>query len=239
VSDRVIAPAPPPASPTVLVRQAAVRPAAVRPVTSILGVLRRPQTQADRDPTLLWQLARQARDPVAVGLLGTPLASFVRRATVAPWGQRIFLTVNLSRTRRQLARLPAKWRGVTVVHQVSVAMYPLSSGQAIPAVIEAGRAWADESSHGSRHADDRFVFLIPDGVGEIALWNATSIAAHPHPLVRRHSQPVRVNVHGNVAAFSSKAFRSPGHEVWYGPTGNVVRRIPNASSCAPPLGNCA
>ena len=50
--------------------------------------------------------------------------------------------------------------------------------------------------------------------------------------------PVIVSVHGNVAAFQSSAFRSPGHEVWYGSTGNVVKRIANASSCAPPLGSC-
>ena len=231
------APPPPATPPTVLVRQAVVRPAAVRPVTSILGQLRRPQTMADRDPTLLAQLAAQSRDPIATGLLGTPVVSLIRRART-PWGQSIFLTTSLPRTRRQFARLPAKWRGVTVVHQVSIALYPLSTGQITPAVIEAGRGWSSESEHDVDRAGDRFVFLFPDGVAKVALWNARSIAAHPRPLVARHSRPVVVSVHGNVAAFESRTLQSPGREVWYGPTGQVVKRIANASSCAPPLGNC-
>jgi hypothetical protein len=63
-------------------------------------------------------------------------------------------------------------------------------------------------------------------------WNAGATAAS-------HPRPVIVSVRGNVAAFESTTFHSPGHEVWYGPTGTVVRRIANASSCGPPLGNCA
>ncbi|HEX3691078.1 MAG TPA: hypothetical protein VGG07_21975 [Solirubrobacteraceae bacterium] len=229
---------PPPASPpTVLVRQAAVGPAAVRPITSILGVLRRRQTTADLAPTLVAQLAVQARSPITTGLEGTPVVSLVRRAST-PWGQSIFLTPSLPRTRRQFARLPAKLRGVTVVHQVSIALYPLSTGQITPAVIEAGRGWSSESEHDVDRAGDRFVFLFPDGVAKVALWNARSIAAHPRPLVERHSRPVVASVHDNVAAFESRTFQSPGHEVWYGPTGQVVKRIANASSCAPPLGSC-
>ena len=222
-----------------LLRPAAVRPAAVRPVTSILGVLRRRQTQADLDPSLLTSLAQGTHNPITAGLLGTPVASLVRLATVAPWGQPIYLVPYLPRTREQYRRLPAKYRGVTVAQKVSVAVAPLSSGQAIPAAIRAGRAWASESSRGPRHPDDRFVFVVPDGVSRVALWTVTSTVAHPRPLIPRHSQPLIVNVRGNVAAFQSATFRTPGHEVWYGPTGRVVRRIANASSCGPPLGNCA
>lgn len=128
---------------------------------------------------------------------------------------------------------------MTVLHQVSVSLSPEPGGQAIPAVIAAGRAWESESSPGPNRTAARFVFLFPDGVTRVALWNAASDAVDPHPTVPPHSHPVVVSVHGNVAAFPSRTFRSPGHEVWYGPTGTVVRRIANASSCGPPLGNCA
>jgi hypothetical protein len=234
----VIPTAPPSVSPPpVLVRQAAIRPGAMRPLTSILGVLRRPQSAADRDPALLARLAARSRDPVAVGLTGTPVVSLIRRS-VTPWGQGIFFTPYLPRTRRQFARLPARFRQVTVVHQVSVTFSVGSGPAATPAVIEAGRAWGSESAHAVDRPGGRFVFVLPDGVAKVALWNARSIAAHPHPLVAPHSRPVIVSVHGDVAAFESRAFRSPGHEVWYGPTGTVVKRIANASSCAPPLGAC-
>ncbi|HEX3974642.1 MAG TPA: hypothetical protein VHW96_00175 [Solirubrobacteraceae bacterium] len=201
----------------------------VRPLTAILGVLRRPQTGADRDPRLLARLRSEARNRLSLGLFGTPVISLARRATVTSWGQRIYLTPYLPPSPRQTARLPARLRGVTVVHQASVAFYPLSSGEAIPAVIEAGRAWAGESSQGPRHPADRFVFLFPDGVAKVAVWNMVGAP---------HSPSVLVSVHGNVAAFQSRTFHSPGHEVWYGPTGTIVKRIADASSCGPPLGNC-
>jgi hypothetical protein len=211
----------------------------VRPVTSILGVLRRPQTPADLVPRLVAQLERQSRNPISTGLLGTPVISLLRRATVTPWGRRVFVITYRPRTRRQFARLPRRLRGVAVTHQIAVAFWPMSSGLYTRRVIAAGRAWGSESSRGPRHPDDRFVFLFPDGVARVALWNARSTAAHPRPLVSPRSQPVIVNVHANVAAFRATGFRSPGYEVWYGPTGRVVRRIANASSCGPPLGTCA
>ena len=106
-------------------------------------------------------------------------------------------------------------------------------------MIEAGRAWSSESERDVDRAGDRFVFLFPDGVAKVALWNARPIAAHARPLVARHSRPVVVSVHGNVAAFESRTLQSPGREGGlYGPTGQVVKRIASASSCAPPLGNC-
>ena len=229
---------PPPNPPTVLVRQAAVRPAVVRPLTAILGVLRRPQTTADRDPLLLWHLAEHSRDPITAGLWGSPVVSLVRRAAVTSWGQRIFLTAYLPPTRRQRATLPAKLRDVAVARQPSVMFSPLSSGQMTAAVIEGGRAWDSEGEPDVDAAGNRFVFLFPDGVAKVALSNATSIATHPRPLVARHSPPVLVSVRDNVAAFASRTFHSPGREVWYGPSGRIVRRIANASSCAPPLGAC-
>jgi hypothetical protein len=219
------------------------RPAAYRALTLILGVLRQPQTEPDRNPALLEQLTRETYRRTDRGLLGTPVISLVRLATIAPWGQKIFLIPYLPPTREQIAGLPARWRrgGEQVAHAtvISVGFYPMSSGEAVPAVIEAGRAWASDSKRGDDYAGERFVMLFPDGVAKVALWNTTSIRAHPHPLVAPRSKPAIVTVHNNLAAFRSRTFHSPGHEVWYGPSGEIVKRIANASSCGPPLGNCA
>jgi len=61
---------------------AAVSPAA-RPLVSILGVLRRPQTAADK--------AAESK------LLGHPDLSFVRLAAVTPWGEQVILAVRHAR----------------------------------------------------------------------------------------------------------------------------------------------
>jgi hypothetical protein len=55
-------------------RQPAV-PAAARQLTSILGVLRRPQTAADRDPALIGQLSRGAHNKYTLGFEGRPVPS--------------------------------------------------------------------------------------------------------------------------------------------------------------------
>jgi hypothetical protein len=201
----------------------------VRPLSAVLGVLRRPQVSADRDRKLIARLWSEAHDPRTLGLLGTPAISLVR-GTMTSWGQRIFLTPHLPPTRRQRARLPRGLRGATVADQAAIVLSPMSSGAFTGLSIQAGRAWASESRRNVDLAGGRFVFLIPDGVARVAIWTAGSTAA---------ARPVIVGVHDNVAAFQSATFRSPGREVWYGPTGRVVKRIANASSCAPPLGNCA
>lgn len=218
-------------------------PAAARPLTSILGIMRRPQANTDINPALREQLQRESRDRFDLGFFGTPIITLVRLAAVAPWGQRIYLIPHLPPTRQQIAKLPAKWRrgGTRVTHAttISVFFYPMSSGPVIPAVIEGGRAWDSDSKRGSSYSGDRYVFVFPDGVTKVGLWPSRSSRAHPHPLVPPHAKPITVTVHNNVAAFQARRFGSPGREIWYGPSGTIVKRIANASSCAPPLGNCA
>ena len=218
-------------------------PAAARPLTSILGIMRRPQANTDINPALREQLQRESRDRFDLGFFGTPIITLVRLAAVAPWGQRIYLIPHLPPTRQQIAKLPAKWRrgGTRVTHAttISVFFYPMSSGPVIPAVIEGGRAWDSDSKRGSSYSGDRYVFVFPDGVTKVGLWPSRSSRAHPHPLVPPHAKPITVTVHNNVAAFQARRFGSPGREIWYGPSGTIVKRIANASSCAPPHGNCA
>jgi hypothetical protein len=204
-----------------------------RPLTSILGVLRHPQTATDLPSWLSRELRRELHNRIAVGVFGSPGVSRVRLATVAPWGQGIYLIPYLPPTRSQIAWLPPRLRNVTRPNSIAVAITPEATGQGTPADIEAGR---DIARNGK---PDQFVMVLPERVTKVAIWNAVSIAAHPHPLTRAGSEPVVVSVHNNIATFRSAHFRSPGRELWYGPSGNVIKRIPNASSCAPPLGACA
>ncbi len=213
-------------------------PAAYRPLLSILGVLRRPQTEADRDPALLDTLRRQSQNLSLSVLDGKPAISLVRLATIAPWGAKIFLVPYRPLTRQAIAKLPRKQQVLASATKMSLGIYGtgLTSGFLPAADIEGGRDLANSATGHS----DQAAMVLPDGVAKVALWNSTgSIRAHPHPLIAPGSKPVVVAVHNNVAAFRSRRLASIGHEVWYGPSGKVIKRIANASSCGPPLGNCS
>lgn len=214
-------------------------PRAVRPLTSILGVLRRPQTAADRDPKLIRQLRRQSP------IFGTPVLSLMRLATVAPWGQRIYMVPFLPPTKRELSRVPRGSRTGNIAKTAAIWTYPINTGSSlgVPAEIQGGRyvtnmAWVKGAKQGP--AATRWVMVVPDGVAKVALWPATgSISQHPKHPTRPGSKPIIVTVHNNVAAFIAHRFTGPGREVWYGPDGKIVKRITNADSCGPPLGSCA
>jgi hypothetical protein len=214
--------------------QQAATSAAYRPLTSILGVLRRPQTSADRDPSLLRVLDAQAHSRRLAILDGTPVISLVRLATVTPWGAKVFLVPYQPLTPEVISKLPAKEREVARAARLGLEILSAGTTSGVPGVAQlaGGRDVANPASGRS----DRYVMVVPDGVAKVALWRSTSSKAHPRTT---HSKPVIVTVHDNVAAFRARAFGFPGRELWYGPSGKVVKRIANASSCAPPLGNCA
>jgi hypothetical protein len=205
-------------------------PAAARPLTSILGVLRRPQSARDITPALHKQLVRESHSILYMGWFGTGLTSLVRLAAIAPWGQRVYLIPHLPPTRRQIAKLPSN-RRVTVLTASSIDLYPMSGGPMTAAQVTAGRAWAVSAN--------RYVFIFPDHVSKVALWRSISIRDHPHPLVSPGSKPIIVAVRHNVAAFGTRRAFTPGREIWYGSSGELIKRIANASSCGPPLGSCA
>jgi hypothetical protein len=205
-------------------------PAAAHPLTSVLAVLRRPQSARDTSPALRTELVRESRSNLYTGWFGTTVTSLVRLAATTPWGQPVYLIPHLPPTRQQIARVPAK-RRVTVLTTSSIDLYPMSGGPMTAAQITAGRAWAVSAN--------RYVFVFPDGVAKVALWRSISIRDHPHPLVAPGSKPIVVTVSDNVAAFQTSQAFTPGHEIWYGPSGKIIKRIANASSCGPPLGSCA
>jgi hypothetical protein len=236
--------------------------AAVRPLTSILGVLRRPQAASDLNPALIHQLRQQYHDgkyaTLHAGLDGLPVLSLTRLATVTPWGQRIYVVPFLAPTAVEKRRLPRKDRSIgNISTGATVAIYPMSGDTityffgtaAAPAYIKGGRVLGNGAYDTKLYNHPRQVIMVvPDGVSKVALWAPTgAVADHPKHPTTPGSKPVVVSVHNNVAAFIAPRtferpgldpFSSPGQEIWYGPGGDVVKRIDNASSCQPPLNSC-
>jgi hypothetical protein len=214
-------------------------PRSIRELTSILGVLRRPQTGADRDPKLIRQMRRQSL------IFGSPVLSLMRLATVAPWGQPIYVVPFLPPDKQALSRVPSLRHAGNIPKTAAVWTYPINPGSSlgVPAEIQGGRyvtnmAWVKGVKQGP--AANRWVMVVPDGVAKVALWQATgSISQHPKRPTKPGAKPIIVAVQDNIAAFIAHGFTGPGQEVWYGPDGHIVKRIANANSCGPPLGNCA
>jgi hypothetical protein len=196
-------------------RASASTGAAVRSLTSSLGVLRRPQTTADRNPVLIRELRHDYHESkyaaLHVGLSGLPVVSLMRLAAVAPWGQRICVVPFLPPTAAQKRRLPSKWSGTatrtTVTRQIFAPSgnritYFFGSGAA-PAFIEGGRAIGNGAYDTKAYNHPRQVIMVvPDGVAKVAQWYPTgSIANHPKHPITPGSKPVIAAVHDNIAAF--------------------------------------
>jgi hypothetical protein len=249
-------------APPVAVQPSPAVKAAVGALTSILGVLRRSQTASDLNPALIRQLRQEYHDgkyaTLHAGLDGLPVLSLMRLATVTPWGQRIYVVPFLPPTPAQKHRLPRTDRSSgNIPTSATVAIYPMSGDTityffgtaADPAYINGGRALGNGAYDTKLYNHPRQVIMVvPDGVSKVALWAPTgAVANHPKHPTTPGSKPVVVSVHNNVAAFIAPRtferphldpFSSPGQEIWYGPSGDVVKRIDNASSCQPPLNSC-
>jgi hypothetical protein len=154
------------------------------PLVHTLGTLQRPQTKADLDdPALQRQLRFMERH---LKLTGRPVRRLVRLATVAPWGEKVFL-------------VPTRKRGKLVLSAPG-------SGGATVAQIKAGRDWGTARS-------GQLLIVIPDGVAKVTVWPATG-------------KPATATVHDNIAAFESRRnLDDPRREVWYGPSGKVVKTV--------------
>lgn len=194
--------------------------AAARPLTRILGVLRQPQKAVDFPPAVNAFLVNETRTPTFRGTLGTPIQPLIRFTIVSPWGQHVYLMPSLPPTARQIARLPRRLRQRSPASTASFVFYPyvtlgVTEGLTATEVMR-GQAWAGVGGPGGR---DRILFAFPDGVAKVRLWPAGAGAA-----------PITLTVARNVAAFTAIGFRGPGREVWYGPSGQVIRRIPTPGS---------
>lgn len=193
--------------------------AAARPLTSIMGVLRRPQKALDIPVALNAFLVNEAHANTYQGTLGTPITSLIRFTIVSSWGQHIYLMPNLPPTARQIASVAPKLRSDSPPKVVSFVFYPyvtLGVTRGLTAAdVRRGRAWAGVSGSGGH---DRVLFAFPDGVARVKLWAAG------------RSGPIMLTVARNVAAFTTETFRGPRREIWYGSSGRVIKRITDASA---------
>jgi hypothetical protein len=178
-----------------------------RQLIDILGVLRRPQTPADL--RILPQLTNVSTQ---VGIPDRPL---IRYATTTPWGEKLYFVPT--------STVMAGQR----VEELSVLSSQGGSGGARAAEIEAGQEIGTQGGAGIRGT--RVTVVVPDGVASVKL----VLPRQPFPgqygaPIYPHSIAVTTAVHGNVAALQiDRQSGIPFPMIWYGPDGQVVKRIGN------------
>jgi hypothetical protein len=169
-----------------------------RGLVAILGILRRPQTQADLD------LGPQRT--AALGRIGggrTPVMSLIRLAVTPPDGRKVFL----------VPMRPTGHRATNT--NLTLAVFAAGgAGCCVTATeIEAHGSW------GSGGPPEQLVAIVPDGVAKVS-------ALILRPPDFKHSDAVTATVHHNVVVFSlHRAIDSPGGFIWYGRSGAVLKRI--------------
>jgi hypothetical protein len=198
--------------------------ASERAMVAILGVLRRPQTPADRNPAPLKQLERGI--PV-----GSPIKSLERLAAVTRSGAKIYLvpidrptqaqiTHALSdfspkRERRAMRRrLEALARPRPEFRGLDLFGIGGSGGCADAKAIVTGGCWM--SSGGV--TGNSVTVVVPDGVAQVSI----TIPSGTAPV-----QTFTAAVHGNVATFQTPApIENLGQDkmVWRGRSGAVIAR---------------
>jgi hypothetical protein len=154
----------------------------------ILAVLRRPQAAGDRNAPRPF-----GRLPSVEDVLGTPIDSLSRLASVAPWGVKAYLVPYAPPTARQIRRLPARVR--SEIRRTARGGLAVIAGHGAcclsAATIEAGHGVLFQADH------DRLVVVVPDGVARVTLGTTG-----------RHGRSFTAAVRGNVVAFQTS--RSAG-----------------------------
>lgn len=210
-------------------QRAATLPPAERALASILGVLRRPQTAADR-----------AAAPEAAG--GSDPA-LVRLVAVTPWGERVTLAPYPAGAHDDLcigfvAALATPARGARA--RAARAGRAHSGGGdcgLTAALIEAGHGWSLEGA-GHNFAGGstavRLLIVVPDGVAKVAfvLPRQPVPASVPGGPVYRHSLTVAVPVHNNLAFVQINRECCDGNLVtrWFAADGRLIKVTGNPAA---------
>ena len=189
----------------------------------LLGVLRRPQTAADR----AFHHAGWPTPPRASGSRIEPDRTLIRLATVTPWGAKVFMVPLTSPTNRVLARELGE----------TVALWVQGIGwndySTVPD-IRNGSAWGPEATvRGPRGLESRFFEIVPSGVAKVVFYLLRQFPRPGEP--PRFSGSVTADVHNNVAVFQVKAV-SPGasavYAAWYTSSGRLIKRVGDWSAFA-------
>jgi len=187
-------------------------PSPARGVVGILGVLRRPQTQADRDlGPVLTRVMRQSR-------VGIPVMSLIRVAGIAPDGQKVVLVPMRPRNGAWPPGAGGPASGLRL------GLFAGGGGCcSSPAAIEAGQGWSSAGSGSGNYV----VLVVPDGVVRVTV-------AFSHPI----TAPVR----NNIAVFAvpqAVENLSIYPMTWFGASGQVVKRFASSLPPAPTRGQTA
>lgn len=217
-------------------------PASSGPLFSILGVLRRPQTAADRAAVLEPAVARyQALERVAQAnhagprlereLLRLRAAARVpdplaRLAAVTPWGQRVILVPYRAGAHWELCMdftdVPGRVGGGGGDCGLTAGLIEAGQGSSLEG---AGRGFAGGSTA------VRLFIVVPDGVAKVAfvLPRQGSVPGGP---VYSHSLSVLVPVHNNVAFAQVNRQCCNGNLVtqWYAANGQLIRVTGNPAA---------
>ncbi len=179
-------------------------PAAARPLTRMLAVLRRPETPADR--------------AVESVLRGQNVElSLVRLAAVTPWGEQVVLAPEQGH--------PYDTLGIYVMSSSGSVGSRATANQ-----IEAGHAWTGEGPGGGPSGRWlRLIVVVPDGVAKVAFlleperhFGFVSGWTGYAPL---HSSTVTVPVHNNIAFVQVKQYCCGELPVmrWYARDGRLMK----------------
>lgn len=164
---------------------------------AIIGVLRRPQTQADLSigPFQHYAVLSFPGNPY------TPVKSLIRLAASPSGASKVFLV-----PMRRLGN-----DGNANLRLGLIAAGGTCCGSA--AAILAHGEWISGSG------PESLVVVVPDGVAKV-----TALISRPPTF--KHSYAISATVHNNVAVFmrAPTAIESPTALVWYGPTGNIIKR---------------
>ena len=171
-------------------------------LVDVIRALRRPQTSADlHSPAVARLLSRYNPSREPWDSWGAPDLRLIRRATVTPWGEGVFLIpVKPTSARRQEGLLwatPGFMDCCATAADMRTQGFVNNAGQATGRTVGRGKAL------------DRFIAVVPDGVAKVQL---------------RH---LVMPVHDNVAAAQAngKLVGATPVMFWFGPDGEVIRRI--------------
>ncbi len=222
-----------PTSATALNRASAAQQAApvgARQLASELAALRRPQTAADLDsPQIQQYLTTSTRSPLAA-LTGTPIRSLIRRLASTPFGD-VFVVPLGPPSQRAIAQLPAALRArasrYTARLRNVLLFATVTPGGAGCCSDAAGLAsYGSASLSQNRGSPALVTILLPDGVAKVTVLLPRQVG--PGMRVYPRVLAVSATVHDNVAVLQIDRNIDDvdtGNMIWYGPTGNIVKRI--------------
>lgn len=197
-----------------------------QPLLRILGVLRRPQGHLGESVSEILGPGGRLRAP-----LGTPDIRLIRLATTTPWGQKVFLVPFKPATARSIQNLPPIMRRLTERqlgregHAYRLGIF--GGGGACCASASAIESHGTGTWGGDSNST-QLILVVPDGVAKVTLLLPAGQAGFTDS---SRARTVTGPVNNNVLAVSFQgATDDPVQNmIWYGPHGNVVKRIGNTN----------